>query len=254
MHKQLLLPTRWWRAVLENARLIAARAAAEAQQAALEQSAAVSLQAFFRGHRDRAALHREAVAAVVIQAFVRGISGRASATNRKASVVRVQAFARSAVAAARYRESRAAATVMQARWRGAVARVLLAAEAKMRAAVAAEIQAAREETSARTLQAFARGVLKRAELERAKAAAVAVQGAWRRKQARMREERSREIARAAVAVQAWWRMAVARAKCRRARYVRRMTCEIESTTVYLWVGRSIVCVVFCKPWLALLLS
>ena len=204
---------RWWRAEVDRS---AVRAAAEAQQRALEQSATVSLQARVRGRLARAALHRETQAVVAVQARYRGISGRTIAADRKTAVVRVQAFVRGAAVAAWYRKTRDTVTALQARRRGIAMRARLAAEADARAA---GMRAATEEIAAVTLQAFARAVLERVEQRRNEAAAAVVQGAWRRRQTRVEDAgRVREVACAAVAVQRGWRRVAAEAKGRRARY------------------------------------
>eukprot|EP00752_Nemacystus_decipiens_P006271 g5655.t1 len=121
---------RRWRSGVESS---AARAAAEAQQVALEQRATVSLQSFFRGHLARVAACRMATAAaavqarrmsaaaIVVQARRRGILGRAVAAGRKTSAVKIQAFARGRAAAVQYRKVRGATAVLQA-WRKMAAR------------------------------------------------------------------------------------------------------------------------------------
>lgn len=207
VHVQPVTPffTRWWRSERKDS---SSRAAAEAQRLAFEQWATVSLQAYFRGHVARSAVRGMAESADAIQARWRAVSGRTVAAHRKTSAVRVCEFVRGAVVAARYRKTRAAAVVLQARWRDTVVRARLATEAEIRA----EIQTAREESSARTLQAFGRKMLKRAERQRAAGAA---QEAGRKRKARLQEERSHVTARAAVATQSWWWMVTARTEGRR---------------------------------------
>lgn len=104
----------------------------------------------------------------------------------------------------------------------------LAAEAEVKAAetavaLAAEVQAVREEGAAVMLQALARGRSRRVAFGRVVGAAVVVQGAWRGRAARRRAEALRARSRAAVVIQAWWRMASAKAKQSCVRYAIRTT-------------------------------
>lgn len=123
-------------------------------------------------------------------------------------MVHIQAFIRAALTAARYRRARAAVVTLQACWRGVSARVRLRAEVEARDAVIREGAAVK-------LQTLARGVSKRAELEKIVTAVVAVQRAWRKKEARLSNARLVAVVR----VQAWWKMSSAVAELARIRYV-----------------------------------
>lgn len=212
-------PRRWWRGIVARSHVTAIRASKEAQarEVVRQLSATIALQSWFRGCLDRTLRRQQAAAVVAIQARWRGASERKLSAERTTAAVRLQAFVRAASKAARYRRSRAAATALQARWRGVVTRVWLTAETEVKAAeaaaaLAAEVQAVREEGAAVMLQALARGRSRRVVFGRVIGATVVVQGAWRGRMARRRTEVLRARSRAAVVIQAWWRMASAKAE------------------------------------------
>lgn len=138
---------------------------------------------------------REASGLIIAEARIEN-----QGATKEISAVKLQALARGVLKRAEL--WRVVVTVkVQARWRGVSVRARLAKEAKIRAETAA-----REESSAATLQALVRGVLKGEELRRADAAAV------------VQEKRSSAVERAAVGVQAWYRRMAARAEGRRVGY------------------------------------